>query len=342
MKALVLHEWGGPLKMEEVPIPKVGPNEALLKVRACGIGLTLRWVREGESGGSVPRIIGHEIAGEVVEIGEQVTNVKVGDRVCVTFYLTCGKCEFCRKNRETLCRNFRGYVGAAIDGGFAEYAKLPEENLILLPDEIPFVEASIIPDAIATPLHVLRERAQAKPSDTVMIVGAGGGVGIHAVQMARLCGARVIAVDLSPDKLAKTKELGADEVINAAEKDFAEEARRLTNGEGVDAIIDFVCTPETLDKDYRSLDTAGRLVCVAHGRPTGGRLTITPGNLLAKELVITGSRYCTRQEIIETIEMVRQGRIKPVITQTFSLAEVPHALELIDERKIVGRAVMVM
>lgn len=341
MKALVLREWGGPLHLEDVPVPKAGAREALVKVRACGIGLTLKWIRAGGLGGSVPRIIGHEIAGEVVEIGSQVTNVKVGERVCVYFYLTCGICEFCRKNRETLCRDFRGYVGAVIDGGYAEYAKLPEENLFRIPDELSFEEASIIPDAIGTPLHALRERAQVRPPDHVMVVGAGGGVGIHAVQIAKLCGGRVIAVDISEQKLDKAKELGADAVIHGAEKDFAEEARRLTGGKGVDAVIDFVCTTDTAEKGFRSLNTGGRLVFMATGGP-GATFAAPPRSFFSKELVVTGGRCCTKQELAETIEIVKQGRVRSVITQRFSLEQVESAHRLIDENKIVGRAVLVM
>jgi len=344
VKALVLHEWGGPLKLEEVPIPKVGSREALVKVRACGIGLTLNWLRQGKMGGSVPRIIGHEVAGEVVEIGKQVTKVKVGERVCVYFYLTCGTCEFCRKNRETLCRNFRGYVGAAIDGGYAEYVKLPEENLLPIPDELSFEEAAIIPDAIGTPLHALRERAQVRPPDTVIVVGAGGGVGIHAVQMAKLCGGWVIAVDTSDEKLAKTRELGADAVINDSKEDFVEKAKRLTGGKGVDVVIDFVCTTDTLNKGIRSLDRGGRLICMAEGRTDPGEATLAvpPGYIVYNELVLTGSRCITKQELAESIEVVRQGRIKPVITQKFSLEEVEQAHKLLDERKIFGRAILAM
>jgi propanol-preferring alcohol dehydrogenase len=344
MRALVLYEWGGPLKLEEVPIPKLGPREALVKVRACGIGLTLNWIRGGLMGGSVPRIIGHEVAGDVVEIGGQVTNAKIGERVCVYFYLTCGTCEFCRQNRETLCRNFRGYVGAAIDGGYAEYIKLPEENLIPIPSELSYVDASIIPDAISTPLHALRERAQVRPHDTVMIVGAGGGVGIHAVQMARLCGGRVIAVDTSDEKLDKTKELGADATINASREDFIEEAKRLTNDKGIDAVIDFICTTDTLNKGFRSLNRGGKLVCLAHGHtgPGEATLTVLPGSLVGNEFVLTGSRCATKQEVVETMKMVSQGRIKPVVTQRFSLEEVEQAHKLLNKGEIFGRAVLVM
>ncbi|MFC2001032.1 alcohol dehydrogenase catalytic domain-containing protein [Chloroflexota bacterium] len=345
MKAVVLHEWGEPLKLEEVPIPRVGLGEALVKVRACGIGLTLNWIKAGYMGGSLPRIIGHEVAGDVVEIGEQVTNVKVGERVCVYFYLTCGTCEFCRKNRETLCRNFHGFVGAAIDGGYAEYVKLPEDNLIHIPDELSYEEASIIPDAIGTPLHAIRERAQIRPPDAVMVVGAAGGVGIHTVQMAKLCGGWVVAVDTSDEKLSKTREFGADAVINISSQDFVEEARRLTGGKGVDAVIDFICTTDTLDKGFRSLNKGGKLVCMARGRVNPGQeatLVISPGSLVGNEFVLTGSRCVTKQELAEAIEIVRQGRIKSVITRKFSFDEVEQAHKLLDEGKIFGRAVLIM
>lgn len=330
--------------MADVPVPEVGANEALVKVKACGIGLTLNWIRRGMLGGSVPRIIGHEVAGEVAEVGKQVTNMKVGQRVCVYFYLTCGVCEFCRKNRETLCRNFRGYVGAAIDGGYAEYAVLPSENLIPIPDELSFEEACIIPDAIGTPLHAVRERAQVRPLDTVMVVGAGGGVGIHTVQMARLCGGRVIAVDSSDDKLGKTWEFGADDVVNIDRKDFVDRVKKMTDGKGVDAVIDFVCTTDTLTKGFNSLNTGGRLVCLARGAIGAGQatLTIPPGSLVSNEFIITGSRCVTKQELVESIEMVRQGRIKPVITRKFSLEDVEQAHKMLDEQKIFGRAVMLM
>jgi propanol-preferring alcohol dehydrogenase len=177
-----------------------------------------------------------------------------------------------------------------------------------------------------------------------MIVGAGGGVGIHAVQIARLCGGRVIAVDTSEEKLAKTKEVGADATINASRLDYVEESKKLTRGEGVDAILDLVCTSDTLSKDYRSLNRGGRLVCMASGRsdPGGATLAVTPGSIVSSEFVVTGSRYCTKQEFIETMEMVKEGRIKPVITQTFSLEEVPKAHDLLDQAKITGRAVMIM
>lgn len=340
MKALVLHEFGGRFQLEEVPIPRVGPGEALVKVRACGIGLTVDWIRQGVLGGSVPRIMGHEVAGDVAEVAQGVKNVKVGDRVIVYFYFNCGVCEFCRKGRESLCANFGGFVGAHRDGGYADYIKVPAENLLPIPNEIAYVEASIIADAIGTPIHCIRERAQVRPLDDVMVVGAGGGVGIHAVQMARLCGGRVLGVDLTEEKLATVKELGADEVINAAKVDFAEEARRLTGGKGVDVVIDFVGSTESLAKSFRALGTGGKLVILASY--PGASMNLTPISFIFQELVVMGSRYVTKAELAEAIEIVRQGRIKPVVSQTFPLEKVEEAHQLLAQNKITGRAAMVM
>src|SRR5438876_6709310 len=216
MKAMVLHEKGGTLGHEEVPQPQTGPGEELVRVRACGAGLTVVHIKQGRLGNMVlPRIIGHEIAGEVVEVGEGVTTVHRGDKVIVYFYLTCGYCRWCGSGREDLCANFRGFVGVHIDGGFAEYVRLPARNLVHIPPELDYTEAAIVADAVSTPLHALRERVQLRPPETVMVIGAGGGVGIHAVQMAKVLGARVIGVDVSDEKLALVRSMGADEVINA-------------------------------------------------------------------------------------------------------------------------------
>ena len=204
---MVLREPGGPLRLEEVPVPTVGPNDALLRVRATGVGLTV--VIMSAVPGRVtafPRIPGHEVAGEVVEVGAEVATVRAGDRVTCHFYLTCKVCRYCRSGRETLCPAFRGYVGMASDGGYAEYMAIPAVNLCPIPSEVSDLEAAIGADAIATPLHACREEARVGPGDHVLVVGAGGGVGIHAVQMARLCGGRVLAADLTDPKLEMARD----------------------------------------------------------------------------------------------------------------------------------------
>ncbi|MFC1861857.1 alcohol dehydrogenase catalytic domain-containing protein [Chloroflexota bacterium] len=336
MRAMMLHKLGGPLRLEEVDVPKVGPGEALVKVAACGVGYT---VSKSRLRGPVPRIPGHEVAGEIVEVGDRVENVKKGDRVVVYFYLNCGICKFCRIGRETLCVNRRGVVGVATNGGYAEYMNLPAENFIGLPEEISFVDGSIIADAICTPWKVMKERAKIKPLDDVLIVGAGGGVGIHAVAMAKLFGGTVIAADISEEKLEATKKAGAQWVINTVSKAMDEEAKKFTGGKGVDVVIDFVATPETLEAGINSLATAGRLVSLVGA---GGSFQLDMGKLVSQELVITGSRYVTKQEIIDTIEVVRRGKIKPIIDKTFSLEEADLAHQMVDQHKVMGRAVLII
>ncbi|HUF82702.1 MAG TPA: alcohol dehydrogenase catalytic domain-containing protein, partial [Burkholderiales bacterium] len=197
-------------------MPKIGPNDALVRVRACGVGLTVvSMIATPGRITSFPRIPGHEIAGDVVEVGSEVRTVKAGTRVTNHFYLTCGNCRYCRSGRETLCENFRGNVGSGCDGGYAEYVALPERNLVPIPDGVTDLEAAVASDAIATPYHACHVEAQISPGDDVLVTGAGGGVGIHMVQMARLCGGRVIAAEVSEEKLELAKTMGADELIDA-------------------------------------------------------------------------------------------------------------------------------
>jgi len=337
MKAMVLKEWGKPLILEERPIPQVGPLESLIKVKACGVGLTLTHFREGRSGGSVPRIIGHEIGGVVEEIGSLVTTCKPGDRVAVSFYLTCGYCKWCIEGRETLCENLAGHVGKDIDGGYAEYVKIPQQNIIQIPEGIGFAEAGITTDAVATNWHVFKERAKTKPNDVVLVSGAGGGVGIHAVQVAKVFGARVIGTDISHEKLAKVKEYGADEVINVKGKDLAQEVRRITNGKGVDTAVDMVSTKETIEGCIKSLARGGRMVVVGLPRTEIASLNFNPRQLLTDELILTGCRCATKQEIRESLELVRRGQVKPLILQTFRLEEANRVHDLIDNMMLTGR-----
>ncbi len=347
MKAMVLHELGGTLSLQEMPKPTVSPTEALVRVRATGVGLTVLIMKN--TPGLVtgyPRILGHEVAGEVVEVGSEVRNVSPGDRVACHFYLTCGVCTFCRSGRETLCENFEGYVGMACDGGYAEYMKVPARNLCQLPVEIPFVEACIISDAIATPLHACEQEARVKPGDSVLVIGAGGGVGIHAVQMAKLCGGRVLAADISGRKLELVKELGADEVINCEDQNLEQETKKLTNGRGVDAVLDFVASIETLEAGFTALGTAGKLIVLGY-RPVevfkkSPVFKVDPLQVLAKGLEIHGSRYVSMAELIRAVELVRQGRIKPIVTRTFPLEEAEKAHQMVAENKITGRVALLI
>lgn len=348
MKAMLLHDLGGPLTPAEVPTPKPGPNEALVRVRAAGVGLTLAIMRSNPGlVTAYPRIIGHEVAGDLVEVGSEVEGLRAGDRVTCHFYLTCKVCRFCRSGRETLCEGFKGYVGMARDGGFAEYMALPALNLCRLPAGLGYLDAAIAADAICTPLHVCRAEAQIGPGDTVLIVGAGGGVGIHMVQMALLCGGRVLAVDLGAEKLAMAKEVGADEVIDAAAAPaWVPEVLARTDGRGVDAAVDLVATAVTLPMCLAALGRAGRLVIVGN-RPQAvfkadPTFPVDPATILYKGLEIHGSRYVSMAELQQTLEIVRRGRVRPIVTRTFPLEGAEEALRLVEAGRVVGRAALIL
>jgi len=347
MKAMVLRAFGQPLELAEIPRPQVGPADVLVRVRACGIGLTV--VNLLATPGRVtayPRIPGHEIAGDAVDVGDAVRTVKTGQRVTNHFYLTCGQCRHCRAGRETLCLNQRGNIGAAIDGGYAQYAALPERNMVPIPDGVSYVDAAVASDAIATPYHACHKEARLGPGDSVLIVGAGGGVGIHMVQMARLCGARVLAADIGDDKLALAKSMGADEVIDARKAKLPDAVKALTNGLGVDAAIDIVASRATLEAALQSLAVGGRLVIIgAQPQPVYGiepGFTVNPLEFLHRGLELHSSRYVNVAEIAHTLELVRLKRIKPVVTQTFALERVEEAHDLIRRNATAGRLAMVI
>ena len=347
MKAMVLEKFGAALELKEVPVPKPGPNEALIKVGACGIGLTVvSMIATPGRVTSYPRIPGHEIAGTIVEVGAEVRIFRPGQRVTNHFYLTCGNCRYCRSGRETLCENFRGNVGAACDGGYAEYVVLPERNLVPIPDGVTDVDAAVASDAIATPYHACHKEAQISPGDDVLVTGAGGGVGVHMVQMARLCGGRVIAAEVSEEKLALAQEMGADEIIDARNGGILKQVRALTGGRGVDAAIDIVASSETLQACFESLAPAGRMVIIG-SRPksvfgTESTFTVNAQEYLKQAQEIHGSKYVNNEEILRTLQLVKHKRIKAVVGRTFRLEQVEEAHELLRRNQIAGRAAMVI
>jgi propanol-preferring alcohol dehydrogenase len=346
MKAMVLHQAGGPLKLETVRVPAVGPTEALLRVRATGVGLTVV-IMTAVPGRvtSFPRIPGHEVAGEVVAVGSEVRHVEVGDRATCHFYLTCGACRWCRAGRETLCANFRGNVGMACDGGYAEYMAIPAANLVPIPAAVSDLDAAIAADAICTPYHACREEARVGPGDLVLIVGAGGGVGVHAVQMAKLCGGWVLAADITDEKLEAARAAGADATIDVRRGDLSAQVLALTDGRGVDAAIDIVASRDTLEASLRALARAGRLVIIGSRPPAvfgaDPSFTVDPGLVLNKMLEIHGSRYVTLTEIAQTLDLLAQGRLRPVVSRVFPLEGAEEAHHLLRRNALVGRAALV-
>ena len=346
MKAVLLTGPGQPFQVATVPDPTPGPGEAVARVLACGSGLTIHHARAGRMKlNHYPRIIGHEIAAEIVAVGAGVNpaEIKVGDGVTAYFYFTCGYCHWCRIYRETLCENFSGYVGRESDGGYAEYIKLPARSFMKFPDGIDWrknpAEAGVITDALATPLKVVR-RARVTPHDTVAVFGAGGGLGVHMLKVARWARAKkVIAIDTSAAKFETAVKCGADITIDASAGHVAEQLLEATNGQGIDVAIDFVSNASTLEPALAALGKGGRLVTLGgHGQP----VQVDAARLLRNEIEFMGSRYATRQEVMDTLELVARGEFKALVTDKAPLEQAEALHQRLDKEQIIGRAALVM
>jgi len=343
MKAMVLKSKNTPFVLENVPDPVPGAGEAVAKVLACGAGLTIHHTRMGRVPIEYPRIIGHEIAGEIVALGQGVSGLKVGDAVTAYFYLTCGECYWCRINRESLCDNFRGYVGRDVDGGYAEFIKLPAKNFLRLPDGLDWrgkpAEIGVICDAIATPVKVTR-RARLTPTDTVAVFGAGGGLGVHMAMVARWARAKkVIAVDTMASKFETCLKAGADATVDASEGRVVEQLMELTGGRGVDVAIDFVSSKSTLEAGAGALAKGGRLVTLGgHSQP----FQLDPAQLLRKEIEVMGSRYATRQEVIESLELVARGEFFPIVTEKVPLEQAEAIHARVEKSLVTARAALLV
>ncbi|RPJ47976.1 MAG: NADPH:quinone oxidoreductase [Betaproteobacteria bacterium] len=343
MKAMLLKGKNQPLTLETVPDPVPGPGEAVARVLACGAGLTIHHARAGRVPIQYPRILGHEITAQIVATGEGVSSLKAGDAVTAYFYLTCGHCYWCRINRETLCDNFKGYVGRECDGGYAEYVKLPAANFIRLPEGMDWrrhpAEIGVICDAIATPIKVTR-KARVTPTDTVAVIGAGGGLGVHMLMVARWAHARkVIAVDTRAAKFESCLKSGADAVIDASDGSVSQQLIEHTAGRGADVVFDFVGTKQTIESAIGGLNKGGRLVLLAGN---GERFDADGPVLMRKEIEVMGSRYATKQEVIEALELVARGDLWPLVTEKVPFTEAEAVHQRLETGSITGRAALLM
>jgi len=331
MKAARLHQYREPIKVEQVPVPEIGPDDVLLRVKACGICHTDVRISSGEQPPRrLPIILGHEPAGIIEKTGVNVNYLKSGDRVAVHSMISCGHCHNCCIGRDNLCNNSLS-LGFDWDGGWAEYMRAPAANCFVLPAEVSYEEGAIITDAVATTYHAMK-RGEVKAGDVVAIFGIGG-LGVNAIQLARTFRAgKVIALDRKEEKRKLALELGADEAVDLNSPTLRKELKALSGGEGVDVAFEFIGVNTTVQKAIECVRKGGKAILV--GLITGnfqanGFLTV------AKEIDIRGVWTSVKQDYPHIIELVRSGKVdlSRSITHRLSLAEINRGLEILESRE---------
>src|SRR6185436_5685183 len=289
MKAVIFRQHGGPevLEYTDVPEPQIRANEVLVAVKACALNHLDIWARKGLPGIEIPmpHILGNDIAGVVKEVGELVTWVKFGDEVMVQPGVSCGHCEACLSGNDNFCREY-DMIGYRRDGGYAEFVAVPGANILPKPSQLSWEEAAALPLVTVTAWHMLVTRAAVQPGETVLVHAAGSGVGSLGIQVAKLRGARVIATASSDEKLAKARELGADEVVNYSDESWPKEVKRLTNRQGVDVVFEHTGA-DTWPGSIASLKTNGRLVTC--GATSGYAAQTDLRQVFYRHLTILGS-----------------------------------------------------
>lgn len=340
MRAVVLPRFGGPevFACEEIERPVPATDQMLLQVAACGVCGHDLLNRAGQFPHTkLPAVMGHEIAGTVVEAGELVTRFAVGDRVAVIQRMPCGLCSLCRSGRENLCVSGPGFYGEQQLGGYGDFVLASERNTIKVPDSIPLKIAAVLSCAIGTGFHALR-RAAAELGDVVVITGASGGVGIHTVKLARLLGLRSIAISSSASKADRLRSAGASEVVVAEDMSFHKQVRELTGGLGADAVIEIAGRP-TFNSSVRALKAGGRMVIVGNVDP--GNVALNPAMSILKELDFIGSAHATLDDLAKVIGLVERGEIEPEIAEFVPVAEAERAHRMMEDRSVSGRVVLV-
>lgn len=325
MKAAVFRKPYTQLKIEEWEKPAPAPNEALIKVAACGVCHTdLHFIDHGtKPRKEPPLILGHEITGIVEEVGDEVTSFSKGERVMVSVIIPCNKCEWCERGRTNICRN-RVIPGNSIHGGYAEYVTLPATGIIPLPDDLPLKQSAVITDAFGAPYHALQNIGKVSSRDVVAVFGCGG-IGAAAIQIAKQVGAFVIAMDMNPLKLEWAESMGADETVNTnGIEDLGMHIRKMSGG-GVDILVEAIGAPRTVHQGLTCLGPAGQLLMIGYTR---NDIRLPAPKIVHEERSIHGIIGCPVNSYPKIIEHIRSGayHLESIVTKEYPLDEIEPAL----------------
>jgi NADPH:quinone reductase-like Zn-dependent oxidoreductase len=338
MKAVRIHEFGGPevLRYEDVPDPQPRQDQVLVRVKACAMNHLDIWVRKGLPGVNLPHILGSDIAGEIVAVGDYLTGFQPGQRVLLAPMHFCNHCAKCVAGLQNQCREFTA-LGNGVDGGYCELIAVPAANVIPIPDSLDFNQAASVPLVFLTAWHMLVGRAGIRLGQTVLVLGAGSGVGIAAIQIAKLFHARVITTAGDQKKLEKARTLSADYGIDHYKQKISQEVRKITNKEGVDIVVEHVGTA-TWDESMKSLKPGGTIVTC--GATTGHNAAFDLRFLFSRQLNFLGSYMGTMSELHDVLGHVFAGRLKPVVDRTFPLQEARAAHEYMEKSQMFGKIVL--
>jgi NADPH:quinone reductase-like Zn-dependent oxidoreductase len=341
MKAVVFYEYGEPDKLvyEEVRTPLPDEDEVLIRVKACSINHVDILVRKGIPAykTTFPHISGCDVAGIVEAVGRNVSGINKGERVFVSPGLSCFRCAYCLSGQDNMCITYK-ILGAHTNGGYAEFVNVPAINVLTMPATLSFEEAASFPLAFLTAWHMLITRVGLKAGQEVLVLAAGSGIGVAAIQIAKLAGAWVVAAAGRDDKLEKARALGADEVINYRREDFSSKIREFTGGKGVDVVFEHV-GPETWEKSLTSLAKNGKLVTC--GATSGPEAKTDLRYIFSRQLSILGSMMGTRSDLLEVTKLMEIGKLKPVIDSVFPLRDARKAQERMLGRNNFGKLILV-
>lgn len=337
MRAVVMHEQGAPtvLAVEDIAIPEIGPEQVLVKVGAAGVSYHDVVERNGayQRGLKLPMILGYEIAGVVEGVGERVTTLAVGDRVCTKPFHSCGMCRRCRNGMETACEKRRG-----VRGGYAEYVALPEETLVRFPETISFEAACMIGPTAGVALNAVRDVAKVRIGESVLVTGGSGGLGLPTIEIVRSTGAIAIAVTRSEAKRQPLLDAGAHHVIVATDgADFSEAVKALTEGQGVEVVIDNVGS-RVFTPAFKSLAVGGRYAFV--GQLLREDISINPARIFFKRAQLLGVGSARRDQLEDAVRLVAAGKITPKVAEVLPLEQAALAHAKLEAGEVVGRIVL--
>ncbi len=338
MKAVRFHEFGGPevLKYEDVADPVLRKDQVLVRVRACALNHLDVFLRAGLPGTKLPHINGSDVAGDVMETGEYIADIKSGQRVLLVPMVFCNHCQWCTSAQQNFCPQFT-VLGRSVDGGNCELIAVPRVNVLPIPDSMSYGEAASVPLVFLTAWHMLVGRAQLEVGQTVLVLGAGSGVGSAAIQIAKLFNCTVITTAGDERKLEKARELGADHTIDHYKQKISEEVKRITGKQGVDVVVEHV-GKATWEESTRSLRPGGTIVTC--GATTGPDVGINLNVLFGKQLSYLGSFMGNMADFNEVMKHVFSGKLKPVVDRTFPLSEAAAAHEYMEKSEMFGKIVL--